>query len=137
MHKLMQLKEELIEELESYAGEEKTVEHAMHIKCLASAADHLCNICKDADEEEASSQRSMAQRSYRSGRSYDDGMRRSYDDGMSGQPRDGRGRYDVERGRAWGFSGDDDTVKKLEKLAERSDESTRRAINQAIQMMRG
>lgn len=133
MHKLEQLKDELITELESYAGVEKTVEHAMHIKCLASAVDHLCNICKDADEDEMSSQRSMRMRSNRSERSYDDGS--SYDDGMAGR-RSGN-RYAVERGRAWADGPSKESIKMLEELKGTGDDYTRRVVGQVLRELRG
>ena len=41
MHKLMQLKDELMDELESYAGEPKTVENAMYVRIQADNADQL------------------------------------------------------------------------------------------------
>lgn len=131
MHKLMQLKDELMEELESYAGEPKTVENAMHIKCLASAIDHICNFCEESEEEESSSRRSMRGRSYYSERSYDNGNsgRRAYDDGMR--------RGDVERGRAWADGSDDETMRKLEEIKRTSDDSTRRVIDKAIRELRG
>lgn len=51
MEKLYTLKENLITELEDYADKPLTVQSAMEIKVLASAADHICNVLKGAMEE--------------------------------------------------------------------------------------
>ena len=131
MHKIMQLKEELLEELKEYAGRKKTKDDLVCIKYLASSCDHLCNIVKDAEEEEDYGPMSR--------RSYESSGRRSYDSGMSGQRRDGRGRYAVERGRAWSYSDgpDDEAIHKLEELKGNADENTRRVIDKALRELRG
>lgn len=86
MHKIKKLKENLLEELGEYSDKKGfDMNDLACIKQIASAVDHMCNIVKDAEEEEYS------ERSYRSGRSY----RRSYDDGMS-------------RGRSYGMDDDYD-----------------------------
>jgi hypothetical protein len=95
MHKLYDLKEKLIGELEDYSENGKySKEDIEAIKYMASAVDHICNIVKDAEEEDGYS-----------GRMYPDGMggaysrRYSRNDGYSmargrmNAPRDSRGRY--------------------------------------------
>jgi len=83
MHKLYDLKEKLIGELEDYSENGKySKEDVEAIKYMASAVDHICNIVKDAEEDDGYS-----------GRMYPDGMGGSY----RGYSRDGRG-YSREGG---------------------------------------
>ena len=51
MHKIMQLKEELIDELGEFAGKKKTPDDLLCIKYLTSSIDHMCNIIEGAEEE--------------------------------------------------------------------------------------
>lgn len=83
MHKLYDLKDKLMDELESYVENGKiTPTAAEEIKVLSASIDHICNICKDAEEEDGYS-----------GRMYPDGMGGSY----RGYSREGRG-YSREGG---------------------------------------
>lgn len=51
MHKLMELKEKLINELEDYADNGKfSKEDVEAIKYTASAVDHICNIVEDMED---------------------------------------------------------------------------------------
>ena len=88
MHKLYELKEKLIKELEDYADNGKfSKDDVEAIKYTASAIDHICNIVMDMEEEEGGS--SYRGSSYRGGSSY----RNSRAGGESGQSRArGRGR---------------------------------------------
>lgn len=113
MHKLFELKDKLMDELESYADNGKiTPTAAEEIKVLSASIDHLCNICND-DEDGYS------------GRSYPDGMGGSYsrrysrNDGYSmargrmNAPRDSRGRYS-------GADGDAEDIKRdMQRLMEK------------------
>lgn len=55
MHKLYELKEKLINELEDYSENGKfSKDDVEAIKYTASAIDHICNILEHADEEEYS-----------------------------------------------------------------------------------
>ena len=85
MHKLEKLKENIMGELEGFADAKLTREGAETVKYLASAYDHLNNIC---DHEEGGY--SMDGRSYGIGRYYNRG--RSYA-GRRGARRDSMGRY--------------------------------------------
>ena len=52
MHKLYELKEKLMRELEDYSENGKfSKEDVEAIKYITSAIDHICNIVEDADEE--------------------------------------------------------------------------------------
>ena len=52
MHKLYELKEKLIEELEDYSENGKfSKEDVESIKYITSAVDHICNILERSDEE--------------------------------------------------------------------------------------
>lgn len=84
MHKLEKLKENIMNELEGFADAKLTKEGAETVKYLASAYDHLNNIC---DHEEGYS---MDGRSYGMGRSYN--SYRSYARGRNAR-RDSMGRY--------------------------------------------
>lgn len=132
MHKIKELKEELLDELEGFAGKSKTKDDLVCIKYLASACDHLCNIVMGAEEEEYSR---MSRRSYADGMGGSSG-RRSYDGGGSyRRGRDSMGRY-TSRGRSWSEGPDEETMQKLEDLKETADENTRRVIDRALQELR-
>lgn len=102
MHKLYNIKDKLIRKIEEYdENGDISRSDAEEIKILSSAADHLCNICKDAEAEEDYSMRS-----------YPDGMggmtsrRYSRNDGTSmargrmNARRDSMGRYSRDEGLA-------------------------------------
>lgn len=100
MHKLYELKEKLMRELEDYSENGKfSKEDVEAIKYITSAIDHICNIVENADEEYSMA---MDGGSYaeggRGGRSY-----RSYAGGRSNARgrgrnarRDSMGRYSSE-----------------------------------------
>lgn len=107
MHKLYELKEKLMRELEDYSENGKfSKEDVEAIKYITSAIDHICNIMEDADEEGYSGDMMRM-----SGRSYADGGRggrgsRSYARGRGGNARrDSRGRYSSE-GYSYEFKAD-------------------------------
>lgn len=120
MHKLYDLKEKLMDELESYADNGKiTPTAAEEIKVLSASIDHLCNICKDAEEDDYSGR----------GMSYEDGMS-GYRDGISrrrysrndGGSSYARGRYAQRdsRGRYSGADGDVEDIKRdVQKLMDK------------------
>ena len=130
MHKIKKLKENLLEELEHYADKKDyNMEDITVMKYLSSAVDHLCNVVKDAEDEEYSerSYREMPRRSYESSERM---SRRSYDDGMSGArgrrnaPRDSMGRYSGD-----GYSRTGEMAEKLREMGENvPDDSTRNEI---------
>lgn len=70
MHKLHELKEKLMKELEDYADNGKfSKDDVEAIKYTASAIDHICNIVEGAEEEEYSGMGYMPYgRSYARGR---------------------------------------------------------------------
>lgn len=85
MHKLYELKDKLIQELEDYADNSKySKEDVESIKYMASAVDHLCNIM-EGEEEYSMDAPYMKRRPY--GYAY-----------ARGQKRDSMGRYSRERG---------------------------------------
>lgn len=84
MHKLYELKDKLMNELEDYSENGKfSKDDAENIKALSASIEHICNICKDAEEEDGYS-----------GRMYPDGMGGSY----RGYAREGRGYSRENRG---------------------------------------
>lgn len=129
MHKLKQLKEELLEELESYAGAgtAKLQKDALYIKALASACDHICCICAMAEDEEGGmddQSRRMSRRSY----AMDDGTGRSYATG-------GMSRRVVERGRDMSYgNGMNEDASEFDRILANADDHTIKALTQALQM---
>lgn len=121
MHALYDLKSQLIDELEKIGkkGELNSASLEM-VDTLAHACKNICKIIEASEDEEYSSR--MSRRSYR-----------SYDDGMS-RRRDPMGRYAVERGRAYS-SGEEEDLERMMQNAK--DEHTRRALQQALQTIRG
>ena len=68
MHKLYELKDKLMNELEDYSENGKfSKDDAENIKALSASIEHICNICKDAEDEDGYSSRM-----------YPDGMGGSY-----------------------------------------------------------
>ena len=68
MHKLYELKDKLIDELEAYADNGKySKEDVEAIKYMASAVDHLCNIMEEADEKYSGDMMMDGVRSYARG----------------------------------------------------------------------
>ena len=65
MHKLYELKETLIEEMEEFAGKSNlSKDDVMFIKYLSSSVDHICNIIDACEEEEGYSGRGYSMRRY-------------------------------------------------------------------------
>ena len=94
MHKLYDLKDKLIGELEDYSENGKySKEDVEAIKYMASAVDHICNICKDAEEDDYSSR--MYPYGMNSYRGYAREDRGGYSNarGRMNAQRDSRGRY--------------------------------------------
>lgn len=127
MHKLKQLNDELIEELESYAGAgtAKLQKDALYIKALASACDHIDCICARAEEENGMDDQSRRM----SGRSYamDGGTGRSYASGETS-------RRVVERGRDMSYASGMDETQEFERILANADDHTIKALSQALQM---
>lgn len=131
MHELKKLRDELIDEAESYVGAIKDChdeKDAMCVKCLASAADHI-----DAILERHGMLEEDGEEEKRSGRRGGMSGRRSY--GMTDTgPEYGSIGDRVERGRADATSGNDRrTVRELKRLAQDTDQ-LRQAIMDASRM---
>ena len=89
MHKLYELKEKLMNELEDYADNGKfSKDDVEAIKYTASAIDHICNIVERSEDEEYSGDMM--------GRVYNDG---SYNYGRGSYARGGRDGRSYARGR--------------------------------------
>lgn len=127
MSKLKQFRNEIKEEIESYAGAgtARLQKDALYIKALTSACDHLGNICKMEEEEEGMDDQSrrMSGRSY--GMSNDTG--RSYATG-------GMARRGVERGRDMSYASGMDEAQEFERILANADDHTIKALSQALQM---
>ncbi len=126
MHKLYELKDKLIKELEDYSENGKFSEKDVEaIKYITSSIDHICNIVERSDDEY-----SMAM----DGRPYDSGMRggysrNSYARGRGrGARRDSMGRYSSE-----GYSMNDGTVEDLREIMMSTDnEQVKRELREVI-----
>lgn len=95
MHKLYELKEKLMNELEAYSQNGKfSKEDVEAIKYISSAIDHICNICEDMDGEYSGD---MMPGDMMGGRSYARNYRGSYARGRGrNAKRDSMGRYSSE-----------------------------------------
>lgn len=111
MHKLYEVKEKLIDELEELADKSKySREDVETIKYMSSAVDHLCNILMDMDEDEYSNARGGD----RGGRGQSRTSYGSYARGRGNNAkRDSMGRYSRE-----GYSRADDFAMELRELME-------------------
>ena len=120
MHKLMELKEKLMRELEDYSENGKfSKEDVESIKYITSAIDHICNIMEDGEEYSSATMYTPYNGMYNGG-SY---TRRSYARGRMNAPRDARGRY----------SGAADVMADLQEvMAEAPDDRTRQEIQNLI-----
>ena len=127
MHKIKQLYDELMEELESYAGAgtAKIQKDAIYIKSLASACDHIDCICKRSEDENGTDDQSrrMSRRSY----AMDGDTGRSYASGEMS-------RRVVERGRDMSYASGMDETREFERILENADDHTIKALSQALQM---
>jgi hypothetical protein len=95
MHKLYELKEKLMRELEDYSENGKfSKEDVEAIKYITSAIDHICNIMEDADGDEYS-ERMMPYAYEQDGGNRGGGYSRNYAYAR-GRRRDSMGRYSRE-----------------------------------------
>ena len=102
MHKLYDLKEKLMRELEDYSENGKfSKDDVESIKYITSAIDHICNIMEDADESEYSNryEGDTGMMSRRAGMSYARGRRGRV-------KRDSMGRYSTNDGYSYDFKVD-------------------------------
>ena len=129
MHKLYELKDKLMKELEEYADNGKfSKEDVEAIKYTASAIDHICNIVEGEDEEYSN----MYPYAYEGGRSYARGGMGggrgnarvgSYARGRRNARRDSMGRYSREGG--YSRAGEDIAEQLREMMTDAPDEHIR------------
>lgn len=126
MHKLMELKEKLMDELEDYAENGKfSKDDVEAIKYTASAIDHICNIIEDSEDEYSNAMDGGSYTYARGGRSYARGRGRN-------ARRDAMGRYS----RRDGYSKANDLVSELKELMETApDERSKMEIRGLISKM--
>ena len=98
MHKLYELKDKLMDELEAYSQNGKfSKDDVEAIKYISSAIDHICNICEDMDGGEYSGNMMGGDIGNMSGRPYARSYRGSYARGRGRNARrDSMGRYSSE-----------------------------------------
>jgi len=130
MHKLYELKDKLMKELEEYADNGKfSKDDVEAIKYTASAIDHICNIMEDVDGEYSEAMMPMGDGyTYVRGRSYARGGRggRSYARGRMNARRDAMGRYSREGG--YSGAGEDIAEQLREMMPDAPDERIRMEI---------
>lgn len=130
MHKLYELKDKLMKELEEYADNGKfSKDDVEAIKYTASAIDHICNIMEDADGEYSEAMMPMGDGyTYARGRSYARGGRgsRSYARGRMNARRDAMGRYSREG--SYSRAGEDIAEQLRDMMQEAPDEHIRMEI---------
>ena len=130
MHKLYELKDKLMKELEEYADNGKfSKDDVEAIKYTASAIDHICNIMEDEDGEYSEAMMPMGDGyTYIRGRSYARGGRgsRSYARGRMNARRDSMGRYSREGG--YSGAGEDIAEQLREMMPDAQDERIRMEI---------
>lgn len=133
MHKLKDIRDEMIEEIETYKGSIKdgNEKDAMCVKCLASAADHI-----DAILERHGMLEDDGEEEKRSGRRGGMSGRRSYGIDDTGLEYGNYAGDRVERGRADATSGNDKrAMRELKRIAQDVDNpQLRNAIMEASRM---
>ena len=133
MHKLKDIRDEMIEEIETYKGSIKdgNDKDAMCVKCLASAADHI-----DAILERHGMLEEDGEEEKRSGRRGGMSGRRSYGIDDTGLEYGNYAGDRVERGRADATSGNDKrAMRELKRIAQDVDNpQLRNAIMEASRM---
>lgn len=124
MHKLHELKEKLMRELEDYSENGKfSKEDVEAIKYITSAIDHLCNIMEDADTEY--SERGGSYAYEQDGGNRGTGYSRNYVYAR-GRRRDSMGRYSREGSR-------EEMVMQLREMMQNApDERTRMRIDELV-----
>lgn len=136
MHKLYELKEKLMKELEDYAENGKFSEKDVEsIKYITSSIDHICNIMEDSEEYSGAYDDGMSMRggSYARGGNYNRGGS-SYARGRGRNARrDSMGRYS-SRMYSGNYSGDNSMiVSELRELMEDApDEKVRMEIENLV-----
>jgi hypothetical protein len=133
MHNLKDIRDEMIEEIETYKGSIKDGDEkdAMCVKCLASAADHI-----DAILERHGMLEDDGEEEKRSGRRGGMSGRRSYEIDDTGLEYGNYAGDRVERGRADATSGNDKrAMRELKRIAQDVDNpQLRNAIMEASRM---
>lgn len=133
MHKLKDIRDEMIEEIETYKGSIKDGDEkdAMCVKCLASAADHI-----DAILERHGMLEDDGEEEKRSGRRGGMSGRRSYGIDDTGLEYGNDAGDRVERGRADATSGNDKrAMRELKRIAQDVDNpQLKNAIMEASRM---
>lgn len=128
MHKLYELKDKLMKELEEYADNGKfSKEDVEAIKYTASAIDHICNIVEDDEYSEAMMPMGGGY-TYARNRSYAREGRggRSYARGRMNARRDAMGRYSREGG--YSRAGEDIAEQLRDMMQDAPDEHIRMEI---------
>lgn len=126
MHKLYDLKEKLMQELEDYSGNGKfSKDDVESIKYIASAIDHICNIVEESDEY---SNMYYGEDDGSYARGDNRGENRSYARGRGRNARrDSMGRYS---------RANDDMIEKLRMMMQEApDQQTRQEFQRFIQKM--
>lgn len=135
MHKLYELKEKLMNELEDYADNGKfSKDDVEAIKYTASAIDHICNIVERDDEYSMAMDGGSYEGSYAYARGGNRGGGRSYARGRGRNARrDSMGRYSREGG--YSRAADDFKMELQEIMQEAPNEQVKMEIQHVINRM--
>ena len=128
MHKLYELKEKLMRELEDYSANGKfSKDDVEAIKYITSAIDHLCNIMEDADAEYSELGGSYAYEQGGGNRGTGYSRNYAYARGRGGNARrDSMGRYSREGSR-------EEMIMQLREMMQNApDERTRMRIDELV-----
>ena len=137
MHKLHELKEKLIEELEDYSENGKfSKDDVESIKYITSAVDHICNIMERYDEEGYSNNMMYGGGSYEG--SYMRGGNRggSYARGGRGR-RGGANQYGSYAMRGYSRASEDAIMELRNVMDDVQDERVRKEIHEVIKKIEG
>lgn len=139
MHKLYELKEKLMSELEDYADNGKfSKDDVEAIKYTASAIDHICNIMESADEEYSGNMYGGSMNDGMGGRSY---MGGSYARGGSrggnrrGGRRGGANQYGSYASGGYSRASENLAMELKELMNEAPDENVRQEMHALVQRL--
>ena len=133
MHKLYELKEMLLSELEKYGSKELTAGSLEVVDKLSHAIKNICKILEASEEEEYSNEQGGGSYAYarggnRGGRSNAQGGGRN--NTSYAQRRDARGRYSREQG--YSMAGDEIIMELRELMQDAPDAQTRQDIQRIV-----
>lgn len=134
MHKLYELKDKLIEELEDYSENGKfSKEDVEAIKYITSAVDHICNIMERSEEDGYSNNMMYGGGSYEGSYAMSRNRGNSYARGGRGGRRGGANQYGSYAMRGYSRASEDAIMELRNVMDDVQDERVRKEIHGVIQ----